>query len=803
MITSLKQLFNESVFDIKKLTKLVNLVNQLEEKFESYSDEQLKNMTFIFKEKLQNGAKLDDLKIEAFAVIREASKRVLGLRHYDVQLIGGFVLSEGSIAQMNTGEGKTLVSTLSSYLYALEGKGVHIVTANEYLARRDKELMGQIHEFLGLKVGLNISQMEVEEKRLAYLADITYGTGTEFGFDYLRDNMVHEKEEKVQRGMHYAIVDEIDSILIDEARTPLIIANKSGEGAELYQIIALIMAEYQEELDYKVHADTKEVYLTDLGADKMEDTFGIDNLYDAEHQELLHAVTQALRAHATMKRDDDYIIKDGKIVLVDKFTGRIMDGRSFSDGLHQAIEAKERVEITDENKTFATITVQNYFVMYNKLSGMTGSAMPSKQEFLETYNLKVVEIPTNKPVQREDYPDLVYVNYDSKVKKIVAEVKKIHEIGRPILIGTSSIEQSEKLSQYLTKEKIKHQILNAKTEEDEAKLIAEAGKKGHIMIATNMAGRGTDITLEEIVKGLGGLHIIGTERHDSNRIDMQLRGRAGRQGDPGSSQFIISLEDDLFAHYDEEEMKRYIKKVKVDENGLVLSPDPKILTKKVQETVENMHYSSRIHLLKLESVMDRQSKIIYSMRDRLMEMESDEIIEEALSTVHNYIHQVIDHHFSTEFHKGDSRALIDGLSIVFPELEWDRNELEDLDKTDIETRVNHEYAEFVVMATPLKEDELIGLQLKHLMLYQLDTNWVKHLEFMSHIKDGIGLRGYGQEDPYRHFEIQGYEEFKYLLFTIDKEISSHLLELVNNKMDESEIEEVELTDATLDEVEVG
>lgn len=798
VITSLKQLFNESVFDLKKLNKLVNLVNQLEEKYESYSDEQLKHMTFLFKEKLQNGLKLDDIKIEVFAVVREASKRVLGLRHYDTQLIGGFVLSDGSIAQMNTGEGKTLVSTLSSYLYALEGKSVHIVTANEYLARRDKELMGQIHEFLGLKVGLNISQMEVAEKRLAYQADITYGTGTEFGFDYLRDNMVHEMEEKVQRGLHYAIVDEIDSILIDEARTPLIIANKSSEGAELYNIIASIMTEYKEELDYKVH-ETKEVYLTDLGAAKMEDAFGIDNLYDAEHQELLHAITQALRAHATLKRDDDYIIKDGKIVLVDKFTGRIMEGRSFSDGLHQAIEAKERVEITDENKTFATITVQNYFVMYNKLSGMTGSAMPSKQEFFETYNLKVVEIPTNKPVQREDYPDLVYVNYESKVKKIVAEIKKIHQIGRPILIGTSSIEQSEKLAQYLKKEEITHQILNAKTEEDEAKLITEAGKKGQIMIATNMAGRGTDITLEEEVIELGGLHIIGTERHDSNRIDMQLRGRAGRQGDPGSSQFIISLEDDLFAHYDDEEMKRYLKKVKADENGLVLSPDPKGFTKKVQETVENMHHSSRSHLLKLESVMDRQSKIIYSMRDRIMDMRTDEIIEEALSTIHNYLHQVVERYFSNN----NSHALFDGLSLVFPHLDWDRNEPEDLDKLDIETRIQQAYAKLVLQATPLKEDELLSQQLKNLMLYQMDTNWVKHLELMSHIKDGIGLRGYGQEDPYRHFEMEGFEEFKYLLFTIEKEVSSHFMELVNNNTDEIELGAVELTDAILDEVEVG
>ncbi|MDR7000074.1 accessory Sec system translocase SecA2 [Neobacillus niacini] len=781
MITSLKQLFNESAADLRKLNKLVNQVNLLEKKYESFSDEELKNMTLVFKDKLQNGMKLDDLKIDAFAVVREASKRVLGLRHYDVQLIGGLVLAEGSIAQMNTGEGKTLVATLSSYLYALEEKGVHIVTANEYLARRDKELMGQVHEFLGLKVGLNISQMEPQEKKLAYQADISYGTGTEFGFDYLRDNMVHEKEEKVQRSLHYAIVDEIDSILIDEARTPLIIANKSDDGAELYKIIASIMAEFKDDSEYKIHLETKEVYLTDLGADKIEDAFGIDNLYDVEHQELLHAVTQALKAHAVMKLDDDYIIKDCKIILVDKFTGRIMDGRSFSDGLHQAIEAKEGVEITDENKTFATITVQNYFVMYKKLSGMTGSAMPSRQEFFDTYNLKVVEIPTNKPVQREDFPDLVYVNNDSKIKKIIAEVKKIHQLGRPILIGTASIEKSEELSGYLKKEKIKHQILNAKTEEDEAKLISQAGQKGHIMIATNMAGRGTDIMLSEEVKELGGLHIIGTERHDSNRIDMQLRGRAGRQGDPGSSQFIISLEDDLFAHYDEEEMKRYLKKVKTDETGLVLFPDPKSFTKKVQETVENMHHSSRSHLLKIESVMDRQSKIIYSMRDRMMDMNTDEIIEEALTNVHNYLQQVQENYFSNN---GNLKAFLEDLSLVFPNLDWDLNELEELDQEDIEKRVLLEYGQFVSTTSPLKEDEWKGQQLKDLMLHQMDTNWVKYLDYMAQVKDGIGLRGYGQEDPYRYFEIEGYEEFKYLLFMIQKEISSQFTDIVRETTDE-------------------
>ncbi|MFP5114349.1 accessory Sec system translocase SecA2 [Bacillaceae bacterium C204] len=788
MITSLKQLFNESVFDIKRLNKLVNLVNQLEEKYENYSDEQLKNMNFIFKEKLQNGMKLDDLKIEVFAVVREAAKRVLGLRHYDVQLIGGFVLSEGSIAQMNTGEGKTLVATLSSYLYALEGKGVHIVTANEYLARRDKELMGQIHEFLGLTVGLNISQMEVEEKRLAYQADITYGTGTEFGFDYLRDNMVKNKEEKVQRELHYAIVDEIDSILIDEARTPLIIANKSSDGAELFKITAMILNDFKADQDYKLYSETREVYFTDEGAAKIEDAFGIENLYDAEHQELLHVVTQSLRALATMKLDVDYISKDGKIVLIDKFTGRIMDGRSFSEGLHQAIEAKEGVEITEENQTFATITVQNYFVMYKKLSGMTGSAMPSKQEFYETYTLKVVEIPTNKPVLREDFPDLVYLTAASKIQKIVTEVIKMNQLGRPVLIGTTSIEQSEKLSSYLMKEKIKHQILNAKTEEDEAKLIAQAGQKGEIMIATNMAGRGTDIMLGESVRELGGLHIIGTERHESNRIDMQLRGRAGRQGDPGSSQFIISLEDDLFTFYDEEETERYLKKIKTSDDGLILSPDPQAFTKKVQEIVENTHYSARKHLLKLESVMDRQSKIIYSMRNRILDLGTKELVKEVENNIHSYVQEVVEQYVVD----GNPTALIEGLTLPFPGIILDSAELEDLDRSDIEARVKEEYTQLRTKIMPLAEDELLGHQLKSIMLYQIDTHWVKHLDLMAQVKDGIGLRGYGQEDPYRHFEFVGLEEFKYLLFTIHSGVTQHFMRLLETEFyaDETLEEEV-------------
>ena len=798
MINGLKQLFNESTYDIRKLNKLVALVNQQEAKYEAYSDEELRGMTAIFKEKLVQGAKLDDIKVEAFAVVREAAKRVLGLRHYDVQLIGGFVLAEGSIAQMNTGEGKTLVATLPSYLYALEGKGVHIITANEYLARRDKEMMGQVHEFLGLTVGLNISQIEPEEKRQAYQADITYGTGTEFGFDYLRDNMVMDIDDKVQRGLHYAIVDEIDSILIDEARTPLIIANKSSEGAELYKIVASIMREFQKDIDYKV-TEQKEAYLTDEGASKIEAAFGIANLYEAEHQVLVQAVTQALRAHAVMKRDVDYIVKDGKIELIDPYTGRVMEGRSFSEGLHQAIEAKEQIEITPENETFATITVQNYFIMYKTLSGMTGSAMPSKKEFNETYNLKVVEIPTNKPVQRIDLPDLLFTNYDAKAKKIVAEVKKMNDIGRPVLIGTTSIEQSERLSKYLKKANIVHEILNAKTEEDEARLIATAGQRGHVMIATNMAGRGTDILLGEGVAELGGLHIIGTERHDSNRIDMQLRGRAGRQGDPGSSQFIISLEDDLFLHYDDEQLKRYRKKLTADPDGLVLAPDPISFAKKVQETVDSRHYSARSHLLKLETVIDRQSKVIYQMRDILLEKEPQEMAEEALKYMQDYWQQVVENYFSSGSLQ-NPEALMEELSEMFGDLDWDVEELEDLDKKAIENRVEAEIARFAASIEPLKADLELGEQLKQFMLFEMDTNWVKHLDYMNQIKEGIGLQGYGQEDPYRKFEVAGYEAFKYLLFTIQGETSRHLVSLIEDRLTTGEDEQTSGVDVEEEEI---
>lgn len=785
MLTKVKELFSESTRDIKRLYKLAQQVNELEPTIASLTDEQLREKTEYFKKRLKDGDTLDDLKVEAFAVVREAAKRVLGLRHYDVQLIGGFVLHEGNIAEMQTGEGKTLVATLPSYLHALEGKGVHIITANEYLARRDYEQMGKVFQFLGLTVGLNISQMSPQQKKQAYAADITYGTGTEFGFDYLRDNMVYDLNDKVQRKLHYAIIDEIDSILIDEARTPLIIANKSSMGAELFRITAQIVKHFKNGVDYELYPETKQIFLTDEGAAKIEKTFGIDNLYDVEHQVLLHHVMQSLRAFVIMKRDVDYIVKNGKVLLVDQFTGRVMDGRTFSDGLHQAIEAKEGVEITEENEVQATITIQNYFRMYDILCGMTGSATPSKDEFWNTYHLRVVTIPTNKPSRRIDMEDLVYRTYEAKVRKVVTEVQKMNKIGRPVLIGTTSIAQSERLSQYLTKAGIPHQVLNAKTEEDEARIIAQAGQKGQVMIATNMAGRGTDILLGEGVAELGGLHIIGTERHESNRIDMQLRGRAGRQGDPGSSQFIISLEDDLFRLYDQEELEKWLKKVQTDENGLIISPDPIKFVRKVQETIENAHYSARAHLLKLDSVIDQQSKIIYQIRDRILALQNEEVLFKMIEHIENYVTQTVDKYCPSDvfFEDWNIKGLHEELSFVFLQFNKTIDDFKGSEKEEIKQLVLEEYESLKSDLLTLKQDEALTLRLKRLMIQIIDSNWINHLNRLTDLKDGIHLRGYGQEDPYRAFEIEAYHEFVRLQQNIHAETAIKAMNYIKSQFD--------------------
>lgn len=785
MLTGMKKFFKESSKDLKRIYKLADAVNRLEGEYERCSDQELKRMKDKFKCELDAGKNMSEIQTDAFAVVREASKRVLKLRHHDVQLMGGFILNEGGIAQMNTGEGKTLAATLPSYLLALEGNGVHIITANQYLARRDKELMGQIHEFLGLTVGLNISGMEAAEKREAYAADITYGTATEFGFDYLRDQMVLRRAEKVQRGHNFVIVDEIDSILIDEARTPLIIAGHSGEGTALHEITAQFMKSLIKDEDYEVSVESSAAYFTNQGASKIERAFGIDNLYDLEHRELLHNISQALKAYAIMKRDVDYIIIDRQISLIDKFTGRVMEGRSFSDGLQQAIEAKENLEISAENETQAAITIQNYFRLYQSMSGMTGSAMPSKAEFWETYQLPVIEIPTNKPMIRSDEPDLIYKDEIGKINQIVTAVKRIHGEGRPILIGTTSIEQSEKISVHLKRVKVKHQILHAKTEKDEAEIIAKAGRKNEVMLATNMAGRGTDILLDEAVKNLGGLHIIGTERHESNRIDMQLRGRAGRQGEPGSTQFIISLEDELFDCYDGEEMERYLKKIKTDETGLVVSPAPDKFVRKVQETIEQQHQASRTHLFKLEQALNEQSTIIYAMRDHILDLETERLHTALLEYIEKYIRRLAVKYYPEHTDEPGPSALIEELSFVFPSLDWQVSDFGKLDVHLVEAKAMGALAEMKKRLEIFQDAKDWGNQLRTFILHHIDANWRNHLDEMNGLKEGIGLSGYGQQDPYMLFEKEALSRFNMMLRTIEEEISLHFLEYMKSGHEES------------------
>ncbi len=780
MLAMMKRIFDEGSREVHKLTKHVEKINALEEEISRLSDEELMSSTAHFKQKLQEGKTLDDIKEVAFAVVREASKRVLGLRHYDVQMIGGLVLHNGDIAEMQTGEGKTLVATLPSYLHALQGKGVHIITANEYLARRDYETMGKIHEFLGLKVGLNISQISPFEKVEAYNADITYGTGTEFGFDYLRDNMVHNAEEKVQRSLHYAIVDEIDSILIDEARTPLIIANKSNLSTELFYVTAEIVKTFTKDVDYEFYPETKQIVLAEAGAKSVEDAFGLENLYDAEHRELLHHLMQSLRAAVVMRKDVDYIVRGNDILLVDQFTGRIMEGRTFSEGLHQAIEAKEGVVVKEENDTQATITVQNYFRMYQTLCGMTGSATPAKREFLDTYGINVVTIPTNKPRIRIDLEDIVYAKKEDKVKRIVQEVAQHHKNGRPVLIGTTSIEQSEKLSEHLKKAKIEHRILNAKTVEDEAKLIATAGQKGQVMLATNMAGRGTDITLGEGVAELGGLHIIGTEKHESARIDMQLRGRTGRQGDPGSTQFIISLEDDLFNAYDLEELDRWKKKLKANEEGLVISPDPIKFVRKVQETVEGAHFSARSHLLKLDDVVDQQRKVIYKKRNVLLETEI--VLPDVLEHIKKHLNDLVEKYCLEEelFEEWNIAGLYEELTLSIHNLDVKQEDLTGIEKEAIQKIITDAYDKYVNELKDIEKDLDFQKQIKSMMLRELDSKWIPHIEVMNVLKEGISMRSYGQEDPYRLYEFDAFEEFNHLLRDLDSTISRSFLAYVKH-----------------------
>ena len=858
--------------EVKRVKPLVAKINALEEEMQKLSDSELRGKTDYFKKQLADGKTLDDILPEAYAVVREASKRVLGMRHFDVQLIGGIVLHQGRIAEMKTGEGKTLVATLPVYLNALEGKGVHVITVNDYLAKRDSEWMGKLYKFLGLSVGLVIAGMEPKEKQEAYNADVTYGTNNEFGFDYLRDNMVIYKDQLVQRGLHYAIVDEIDSILIDEARTPLIISGRANQSSDLYKkadnfvrrltpkvIIEEDVKDYEqaednEKYDYIVDLKAKSASLTQKGIKKAEEAFGLENFNDLENSTLVHHVNQALRAHGVMKKDIDYIVKDGEVLIVDEFTGRIMYGRRYNNGLHQAIEAKEHVKIADESKTLATITFQNYFRMYDKLSGMTGTAMTEEAEFEEIYNLDVVEIPTNKPMIRKDENDVIYKNENAKFRAIVKSIKESHEKGQPVLVGTVSIEKSEKLSKLLKQEGIKHEVLNAKYHEKEAEIVAQAGKFGAVTIATNMAGRGTDIILggnseflakeemrrkkmphelieeantyyetdnedilnarkqfkelvdkyEEQIKeekqkviDAGGLKIIGTERHESRRIDNQLRGRSGRQGDIGESKFYIALDDDLMKIFGGNAITKVYNSLGADEDMPI---DSKIISKAVenaQKKVEGRNFTIRKNVLKYDDVMNAQREIIYAQRREVLNGEN--IHDNIMDMVDAVADATVQMYVEPEHNEVNVEALnqdilntygIDMLSYIKEHVSEPKKISEEL--------VKKANAKYVEKETDIGSEEMRELE-RVVMLKVVDEKWMNHIDSMDELKNGIGLRAYGQQDPVVKYRIEGMDMFDEMISDIKVDVTKILMN-IRQQGEAKRQETVKITGAALEAI---
>ena len=757
------RLFNGSnEKEVKKIRKIVEQqINPLEDGLKKLSDSSLANKTNEFKARLAKGEILDDILPEAFAVVREASRRVLGMRHFDVQLIGGIVLHRGNIAEMCTGEGKTLVATAPVYLNALEGKGVHVITVNDYLAKRDSEWMGQVYKFLGLSVGLIVHDLDFQQRKIAYNSDITYGTNNEFGFDYLRDNMVTSLDQMVQRPLHYCLIDEVDSILIDEARTPLIISGPGQKSTDNYYVMAKLVPHLKKDEDYTIDEKQKTVAPTEAGVAKMEKMLHVENLYDAENLELNHLFVQALRAQTMMQRDKDYVVKDGEVVIVDEFTGRLMYGRRYSDGLHQAIEAKEGLEVQRESQTLATITFQNYFRMYDKLAGMTGTAKTEEQEFIKIYGLPVIQIPTNKPIQRKDLPDVVFKTKRGKYRAVVKEVERRHATGQPILIGTTSIEQSEELSHMLDAAKIPHSVLNAKYHEKEAAIVALAGQKGAVTIATNMAGRGTDIQLGDGVAELGGLAIIGTERHESRRIDNQLRGRAGRQGDPGSSQFFLSLEDDLLRIFGGDNIKKFMEKMGLDEDEPINSRMVSNAIQKAQKRVEARNFDIRKYVLEYDDVMNQQRKVVYEQRRRILEGENmkdqvlrmvDTIIEKGMQTYADPKLYPEEWDFAGLLKYSEKYFLAPG-EIKLEEIEdMSREEVEDKLKTI--AHETYESREKSIGSSMMRELE------KAVMLKVVDSKWMEHLDDMDMLKEGIGLRSYGQRNPIVEYKVEAYDIFE-------------------------------------------
>ncbi|MDQ0254555.1 preprotein translocase subunit SecA [Evansella vedderi] len=761
---------------IKKLQKTVAQIEALADETRKHTDDGLRKKTEEFKERYQNGESLEKLLPEAFAVVREGSTRALGLTHYPVQLIGGIILHHGDIPEMKTGEGKTLVATLSVYLNAITGKGVHVVTVNEYLARRDAEEMGKLYQFLGLTVGLNVSGMSKDEKRDAYNCDVTYGTNNEFGFDYLRDNMVIYKEQKVQRDLHYAIVDEVDSILIDEARTPLIISGSAEKSTQLYTAANSFVRMLKEEEDFTYDEKTKNVQLTDEGVSKAERTFNIDNLFDSEHVQLNHHINQALKAYKVMIRDEDYVVQDGEVVIVDQFTGRLMAGRRYSDGLHQAIEAKEGLEIKRESMTMASITFQNYFRMYEKLAGMTGTAKTEEEEFRNIYNMNVYAVPTNEPIVRIDQPDYIYKTMDAKFRSIVEKIGELYEKGQPVLVGTVNVDTSELISNMLKKKKIPHNVLNAKNHEREAEIIENAGQQKFVTIATNMAGRGTDIKLGPGVKELGGLYVLGTERHESRRIDNQLRGRSGRQGDPGESRFYLSLEDTLMRRFGSDNMSKMMERLGMDEDQPIESKMVSRAVEQAQKRVEGNNFDARKQLLQYDDVMREQRDIIYEQRNEVLESENlRDVVEKMIeSTVERQVSLYTPADEVPE--DWNLQGIVDYMNAnVLNDEEIELKDINGLEPEEISElimdRVTKEYDRREQEFTPERMREFE----KVIVLRTVDTKWTNHIDQMEQLRQGIHLRAYGQNDPLREYKFEGFEMFEEMVASIEEDVTRYVM----------------------------
>ncbi len=773
MANLLKKIIENDKKELRRLDHIAKKVESFAEQIAALSDEQLQAKTNEFRQRLKDGETLDQLLPEAFAVVREAAKRVLGLYPYHVQLMGGIVLHDGNIPEMRTGEGKTLTATMPVYLNALSGKGVHVVTVNEYLATRDSTEMGELYNFLGMTVGLNINSLSSEEKRAAYACDITYSTNNELGFDYLRDNMVVYRHQMVQRPLNYAIVDEVDSILIDEARTPLIISGQAEKSTALYIRADNFVKKLKEEDDFKIDLQSKTIAFTEQGIEKAEEYFGLTNLYDIENTALTHHLDQALRANFIMIRDIDYVVQENQVLIVDQFTGRIMEGRRYSDGLHQAIEAKEGVEIEDETKTMATITFQNFFRMYKKLAGMTGTAKTEEEEFREIYNIQVIQIPTNRPVIRDDRADLLYPTLESKFTAVVQDIKERYRKGQPILVGTVAVETSELLSNLLNKENVPHEVLNAKNHFKEAEIILNAGQKGAVTIATNMAGRGTDIKLGLGVAEVGGLAVIGTERHESRRIDNQLRGRSGRQGDPGVSQFYLSLEDDLMKRFGSERIKSFLERLKIDEEDAVIQS--RMLTKQVesaQKRVEGNNYDTRKNVLQYDDVMREQREVIYKQRQQVI-MEDKTLSDQLLGMVKRTIDRMVDSHTQLDQKEWNYEGIVDFASSTL--VHEDSISVDQLKgktaqeiKDDLYSRAK---AIFDTKSEQLNSPEQLLEFEKVVILRVVDSKWTDHIDAMDQLRQSIGLRAYGQNNPLVEYQTEGYSIFEAIVSAIEYEVT--------------------------------